>query len=159
MGDYGIKTSKKGESALSNNLLDIIMTSHFPFTKIDQTNVESFRNTTVNFINNIPINTPILIHSFKHGYDYKPQVWGLWNITFGPGSLTPGLIKNGYGIVTNVTGIPLIMFWYEYDEQDIKLYVSIEDPFESGLVDLTGTTAVLTTYVFADDLTAQDYTV
>lgn len=157
MGDYGIKTFNKGQKSISSDPLDVLMTSRYPFTKIDQTNDESFRTTNINFVNNIPINTKILLHSFKHGYDYEPQVWGLWDITFGPGTTTPNQNRNGYGSVSNSTGIPSIEFHYEYNDEDVNIYVELFDPMLSGMVSIIGTTASLTTYIFADDLTNQDY--
>jgi hypothetical protein len=157
--DYGIKTSKKGKSALSQNYTDILMSSRFPLAKIDQTKENSFRTTNITFLSNTLQGVTTLIASFKHGYDYDPQMWGLWDITWGPGTLVSGLRFNGYGSVSSSTGIPVATLWYEKDEINVYLYVRWSDPFGMTPIDLTGTTASLTTYVFADDLTEQDYTI
>lgn len=157
--DYGFRVAKKGKSALSKNILDISMTSRFPFAKIDQTKQNSFRTTSITFLNNPPSGVKTLIASFPHGYTYDPQMWGLWDITWGPGTYVPGLNMNGYGSVSSSTGIPVSVLWYEKDATNIYIYNQWLDPFGFTPIDMTGTTATLTTYIFADDTTAQDYTI
>jgi len=159
MADYGIRTSKKGEDATSSDFNDILMSTRYPFAKIDQTIENSFRTTTVTFLNNTVNGVKTLIHSFRHGYTYKPQVWGLWNIAWGPGSLVPGSVFNVYGTVSSSTGIPSATIWYEWDETFVYMYAIWSDPFGFTPLSLVGTVATLTTYIFADDLTSQDYTI
>lgn len=157
MADYGIKTSKKGVSALTASEADTIMSTRFPFAKIDQTQLETFRTTTVNFVSDTPDDVKTLIASFSHGYTYKPQMWGLWNVTWGAGIAgTPGLVQNGYGDITNTSGTPASTLSYEWDETTVKLYLLKGTAFgvPSSAI---GTTAALTTYIFVDDLQEASY--
>lgn len=154
MSDYGIKVSKKDASVLTATGSDVIMTTHFPFSKIDQTKLDTFRTTTVRFLSDVADNTKVQIAYFAHGYDYRPQIWGLWNVTWSA-SLT-GEEQNGYGALTNTSGIPATTVWYEWDEVNVYLYIN------KGATVLTptsaiGTTASLTTYIFVDDLQEASY--
>jgi len=154
MGNYGIKTSKKGEDATSSDVIDILMTTKYPFTKIDQTNQESFRTTTVTFITDVAENTDIIFYQFAHGYDYEPQLWGLWDITWSPS--LGGANMNGYGQIVNSTGFPSSSVWYTFDETNIYLHIYKGD---AGLgLSSVGITVTLSTYIFADELMEQDYT-
>lgn len=154
MADYGIKTSKKEVSVLNATGSDVLMTTKYPFAKIDQTKTDTFRTTTVTFLNDVANNTDVEIASFLHGYDYKPQLWGLWNVTWSPS--LGGSEQNGYGALTNTSGTPSSTLWYEWDETTVRLYInkgwSVIVP-----TDTTGLTAALTTYVFADDLQEASY--
>lgn len=154
MADYGVKVSKKDVSVLTATGSDVIMSTRFPFAKIDQTKLDTFRTTTVRFLNNVADNTEVQIASFAHGYDYRPQVWGLWNVTWSA-SLT-GTEQNGYGALTNTSGFPTTTVWYEWDEVNVYLYIN-KGATVLIPTDTTGTTAMLTTYIFVDDLQAASY--
>lgn len=148
MADYGIAVSKEGKSALTSNTYDLLMNTKNPFAKIDPTNLESFRTTTVTFLTDTPDNVKTQIASFAHGYDYMPQVWGIWNVTWSP-SLT-GLTQNGYGSLTNTSGLPQSTLSYEADDTNIYLFLykgwEVLNPTNA-----IGTIATLTTYIFVDD--------
>lgn len=159
MADYGIKTSKKGVNAITAMGADIIMSTKYPFAKIDPTKTDSFRTTTVTFLNDVPDNTKTLIASFAHGYDYRPQIWGLWNVTWGASIAgTPNTEQNGYGYLVNGSASPTASLSYEWDETTVYLYIlkgtSIIPPISSNAI---GTIATLTTYVFVDDLQTASY--
>lgn len=155
MSDYGIKSGKRGVSITEATGADILMSTKYPFAKIDQTKSDTFRTTTVTLLSDTTDNTQVEIASFEHGYDYRPQVWGLWNVTWGPSITgTPNLEQNGYGALTNTSGIPASTIHYEWDTTSIYLYLT---KGSSGSSDATGTVATLTTYVFADDMTEQSY--
>jgi len=158
MSDYGIKTGKRGVSALEAVGADILMTTKYPFAKIDPTKAESFRTTTVVFLNDTPDNVKTQIAFFAHGYTYKPEVWGLWNVTWGPSVIgTPGLVQNGYGALVNSSGTPSSTLSYGWDETNVYLYMTkgaTPPVFPSSVL---GTTATLTTYIFVDDLQTQTY--
>lgn len=158
MSDYGMKTSKKGESALSTDYANILMSTRFPFAKIDQTMSNSFRTTHLTFLNNTANGVNTEIYRFAHGYDYTPQMWGLWEITWGPGVPSSWYTFNGYGTVSSSTGMPYAYVSYGIDDTYVYLYAGWYDPFGLSPVDLTGTTLTLTTYIFADDLSEHDYT-
>lgn len=157
--DYGIKVSQGDISALTATGADILMSTRFPFAKIDPTKLDSFRTTTVTFLNDVPDNTKTQVASFAHGYDYRPQIWGLWNVTWGPSIAgTPNTEQNGYGYLINGAGSPSASFSYEWDATNVYLYLlkgtSIIPPVSSNAI---GTVATLTTYIFVDDLQEASY--
>jgi hypothetical protein len=155
MADYGIKTSNGEVSVLDADRLETLMTTAFPFAKIDQTKQDTFRTTTVRFLNDVPDNTKTLIASFEHGYKYRPQVWGMWNVIWSASQ--GGAEQNGYGALTNSSGIPSSTLSYDWDEE--KVYLYLEKGSTVGTpTNAIGTTATLTTYIFADDLQEATYT-
>lgn len=153
--DYGFKISNKGEDARSTDVADILLNYRYPIAKIDPTMDNTFRTTTITFLTELAADTEVLLTSFPHGYDYAPQVWGLWDVTWGAGTLTPG-DQNAYGAVTNSSGLPNVVLYYGVDDENINVYY-YETSGGIGL-SIIGTVANLTTYVFADDLQPQDYT-
>lgn len=158
MADYGVKTSQVGASVLDATGVDILMTTKFPFAKIDPTHTDSFRSTTITFLNNTADDTITSVYSFPHGYDYKPQVWGYWSsIVWGAGIGVGSEVWSGYGWVWSTTGVPIAELGYDVDETNVNVYAYWSDPFGMNPLDFTGTVATLTTYIFADDLTEQDY--
>lgn len=158
MSNYGIKTSKKEVDAITATGADIIMSTRFPFAKIDPTKVDSFRTTAVTFLNDVPDNVKTQIASFEHGYTYRPQIWGLWNVTWGAGIAgTPNEEQNGYGYLVNGSGAPTSSLSYEWDSTTVYLYLdkgAIPPIFPSNAI---GTIATLTTYIFVDDLQEASY--
>ena len=158
MSDYGLKVSKLGKDATSSNDLDIIMSTKYPFAKIDPTKTDTFRTTTILFTKNTTKAVDTLIYQFDHGYTYTPQVWGLWSIIWGPGVVgVAGSTYIGYGTVSSSSGIPVATLHYKVGMSRIELYAIWSDPLNLAPIDLSGTIATLTTYVFADDLTTQTY--
>jgi hypothetical protein len=153
--NYGIKTSKKGINAITATGSDIIMTTRFPFAKIDQTKLDTFRTTTITFLRDPTPNVTTVITSFAHGYNYTPQVWGLWDINWS-GALG-GFEANGYGSVSNSTGVPSSTFDYTVDETNVYIRFKLGHTGFST-PSATGTTATLTTYIFVDDLQEATYT-
>lgn len=158
MADYGFKTSKEGASAITGTGADILMSTKYPFAKIDQTKTDTFRTTTITFLTDAPDNTKTLIASFAHGYTYKPQLWGLWNVTWGPSIAgTPNTTQNGYGYLINTSGVPASSLTYEWDATTVYLYIT-KGAIPPGTPSSTiGTTVTLTTYIFADDLQSASY--
>jgi hypothetical protein len=96
-----------------------------------------------------------MFYKFRHGYNYKPQVWGLWDIEWS--ASLGGFSANGYGQLSNSTGFPSSSIWYTFDEEWVYLNIYKGDlGFGFSAI---GTIVTLTTYIFADDLTSQDYTI
>lgn len=158
MAHYGVKTSKKGVNAITASGADVIMSTKFPFAKIDPTQLETFRTTTVTFLSDPPDNVKTQIASFAHGYDYKPQLWGLWDVTWGPSIAgTPGVEQNGYGSLTNSSGIPASTLSYEWDTTTVYLYITKGALPPIAPSSAIGTSATLTTYIFVDDLQEASY--
>lgn len=131
--------------------------SRYQNLHMDRANINAMKTVNVTVTSNLPnSSTPILLHRYAHGYSYIPQVWGLWDIHYssalGNGS------KRGYGTILHNTGIGLTCtFYYTVDATYVNCWLifnttSTPPPATSGM------TAKFTGYVFANDLTAQDYT-
>jgi len=148
MADYGLRVAKKGESAFSTDLSDIQLTTSFPFAKIDPTKDGTFQTITTTILNDPADNTLVNFHSFAHGYDYEPQVWGLWTVT-GPIGAVPSF-DNSYGNYISSTGVDGFSLYYKVDSTNIKLYLYKYVGF--GPLSLVGVVAKFTVYIFVDDL-------
>lgn len=158
MADYGFKVSEKGVNAITATGTDIIMSTRYPFAKIDPTKSDSFRTTTVTFITDTPDNVKTLIAQFAHGYSYKPQLWGLWNVVWGPSIAgSANVEQNGYGVLVNSAGIPNSSLSYEWDATNVYLYLNKGANPPGTPSNAIGTVATLTTYIFVDDLQDASY--
>ena len=158
MADYGMKTSKKGENAITATGSDIIMTTRHPFAKIDPTKLDTFRTTTVTFITDIPDNVKTEVARFQHGYSYRPQAWGLWNATWGPDIPgTGGAERNGYGVLFNSTSPNGVTISYGWDETNVYLYMYKGVVAPSPTYSVVGTIMTLSSYIFVDDLQEASY--
>lgn len=123
---------------------------------MNRANSESMKTINVTINTNLTSSaTPVLLYSYNHGYNYKPQVWGLWDIDYVVNS--PGLSyrRRGYGYIIHNTGIGFTFsFYYIADATKVYLYCHFET---SGSESVVGTTAQFTGYVFANDRTNQSY--
>jgi len=141
---------------------DLIYDSRNQNLHMDRANVESMRTVNVTISSNLASSaTPILLHTYAHGYNYTPQFWGLWDINYLPNvqaeynSLKS--TKRGYGYISHNTGIGFVFsFYYTVNSTNIKLYCLFNTT--SSPVPLTnGTTAQFTGYVFANGRGDQQY--
>ena len=138
---------------------DIIYNSQYQNLHMDRANKESMKTIKVTFNSNLAYSTtPRLLARYKHGYNYVPQIWGLWDINYFPNaSSTYKLTARGYGYINHNTGAGMTAsFYYTVDSEYVNLYFifngSVTKPTTVGM------TAVFTGYVFANDRQNQDYT-
>lgn len=158
MSDYGLKISKQGISVTkTDDLSDLIMVTRYPLAKLDSQLSSSFKTIDISFLTTPPLYTETLLYSFPHGYDYTPQIWGLWNITDSGTGLSSIQYDQAYGtyIANSGAGIGFYLY-YKFNYETIDLYIYPYDAL--GTLNLVGVTAKLTAYIFADDLSEQDYT-
>ena len=159
MKNYGMKVSKVGESALkSTDLSNLIMTTRYPFAKIDPTNQKTFQTINFTFTRTPALDTATLLYSFDHDYTYVPQIWGLWNITDSSTGLSSIQYLQAYGKYTANSGVGIGFYlYYDVTATSVTAYIY---PYDfTATLSLVGVVAKLTLYIFADDLTAQDYTI
>lgn len=159
MNDYGLKISKKGISATkTDDLSDLIMVTRYPLAKIDSTTSDSFKTISTTFLSTPASGVETEIYRFTHPYDYVPQAWGLWNVEY-PDTATWVSYDQAYG--TYLSGIAAgthnLLARYEVIDSEVILYATATDGI-IGNIDVTGFILKLTIYIFADDLSAQDYT-
>lgn len=107
--------------------------------------------------------TPVLLYEYDHGYNYIPQFWGLWDINYLPNAQSPTYDylkqpqRRGYGYITHNTGIGFVFsIYYTVDITSIKLYCLFNTTL-SPKPNISGTTARLTGYLFANGRNDQEY--
>lgn len=136
---------------------DIIYNSQYQNLHMDRANPESMKTVKISINTKLTSKTtPRLLYRYKHGYDYTPQVWGLWDIKYS--SELGGAARRGYGYITHNTGAGLQAdFYYTVDSMYVNLYFKYFSVLNPG-PPTGGTKATFTGYVFANDRTDQDYT-
>jgi len=159
MRNYGLKISKKGISATkTDDLSDLIMVTRYPLAKIDSTTSDSFKTISTTFLSTPASGVETEIYRFTHPYDYVPQAWGLWNVEY-PDTATWVSYDQAYGEYLSgiAAGAHRLGARYEVTDSEVILYATATDG-SVGTVDITGFILKLTIYIFADDLSEQDYT-
>lgn len=159
MRNYGLKISKQGISATkTDDLSDLIMVTRYPLAKIDSTTSDSFKTISTTFLSTPTSGVETEIYRFSHPYDYIPQAWGLWNVEY-PDTATWVKYDQAYGKYISGIAIGTHRFGarYEVTDSEVILYATATDGI-IGNVDVTGFILKLTIYIFADDLSEQDYT-
>lgn len=136
---------------------NIIYSSQYQNLHMDRANPEAMKTVNITIATSLgKSSTPRLLYRYKHGYDYKPQFWGLWDINFFPNSSANTRVKRGYGLIPHNTGIGLtVNFYYIVDDEYVNLYLlynTIQTP-----PNIAGTTAKFTGYLFANGVDSQDY--
>lgn len=136
---------------------NITFYSKYQNLHLDRANAKNM--VTVNLTINSSLastDTPYLIYQYEHGYDYTPQFWGLWDITYGQNLYSH--TKRGYGYINHNTGAGLTAsFYYTVDSTHVKLYFHYNNWAEIGGVNTVGTTAKFTGYLFANGRNSQNY--
>lgn len=129
--------------------------SQYQNLHMDRANPESMKTVNITFNTNLPnSNTPRLMYRYKHGYSYRPQMWGLWNIKYSAD--LGGSNRRAYGNVWHNTGAGLVhTIYYTVDTEYVSLYVLHNA--NGATFRTSGETITFTGYVFANDLTNQDY--
>ena len=138
---------------------DLVYNSQYQNLHMDRANKEAMKTIKVTFNSDIAYSTtPRLLARYKHGYDYIPQVWGLWDINYFPNAgSTYARTARGYGYINHNTSAAMTAsFYYTVDSEYVNLYF-IFDGFLTKPTTV-GMTAVFTGYVFANDRQNQDYT-
>lgn len=138
---------------------ELIYNSKHQNLHMDRANKESMKTVNVTINTNLSYSTtPRLVYRYKHGYDYVPQFWGLWDIDYFPNSSSYTNTKRGYGYITHNTGAGLAAnFYYTVDAEHVNLYF-IFNGFISPKPNVSGTKAIFTGYSFANGRNNQDYT-
>lgn len=139
---------------------DFIYLSRYQNLHMDRVNNNSMSTTEISIETNFDYNQPpVLIHRYRHGYSYRPQFWGLWDIQLN--SDFGGIYIRMYGLPAYMTGLgPSADFHYEVDDEYVNIYFSYSDPRPGtpARLDTSGIKATFTGYIFANDLNEQDYT-
>lgn len=137
---------------------DFIYDSRYQNLHMDRANFESMKTINITIDTSLPSSsTPVLLYEYEHGYNYKPQFWGLWDINYMPKESTYAHTTRGYGIVYHNTGFGFVFtFYYNVTETSIELY-ALYNTAVSPTPDCSGTTATFTGYLFANGRNSQTY--
>ena len=162
MADYGIKISKEDTDVFTSQGADVLLSSSYPFAKLDTTKDVSFRNTLITFLNNPPEPTGVgadvskttLIYSFAHGYSYTPSAWHLMNIVVPVPSTAfdQDYFQDG-GTVASTTAFDSAVFYATVDATNVNYYVTKN--FSGGITstnNITGLQIKVRSYVFVEDV-------
>lgn len=84
MANTIIAISKQGVNVNTASLQDLTFTTKYPFSKFDATNPNAYQTIDLTF--NVDTSNPTtlngttdtLIYSFKHGLNYIPSIWLMW---------------------------------------------------------------------------------
>lgn len=138
---------------------DLIYLSRYQNLHMDRTNPENMKQVNITVDTDLSVSSsPRLVHRYRHGYDYPPQFWGLWEVKYPAGMFEPQqVIFRGYGYAGYGLFNLNFYFYYEVDEEWVNLYLVYDEIFGKS-IDTRGATARFTGYLFANDLTPQDYT-
>lgn len=157
MADIGIKISRKNTDVNSAGLTDLLLSSKYPFTKIDTQNTNSFITVSLTFINEPPetmgTSTITKVYSLTHSYNYKPQFWATVYHAINP---TVWLQGTFWGDYDNVIPLRLVSAFDEADiffratESTIDVYVIKNN--DSMSIPVVGITVDIGFYVFVDGI-------
>lgn len=178
MGGFGINVSSKGVDVTGARGEDLLLSTEYPFHKLDTLKPISFQNINITFAHEPPyppnpgnpLGGPTLaykitnITSFAHGYSYIPAIWcmGLLNWEAPDQTKWPSYQNGNYielGFVGGSNGGHTYAYlWIHADKRKIyidcvKSVVSDNNGnFPSPIVNVIGFTAKLRLYVFAEDI-------
>lgn len=81
----GFSVTSSGTSVQQATGPNVLLSMNNPFTKLDVTNPVSFQTISLLFnheppqpVAPTPLFTDTLVYQFKHGYDYVPAIWLMW---------------------------------------------------------------------------------
>lgn len=171
MADFGIKVSSEKTDVFKAKGKDLLLTSQYPFHKLDVENVVSFQNISLLFVSDPPnpdgtIQTSLTtnVYTFKHGYNYVPATWLLAQRAVGAGVVTDPtsnrysayFYEGGLIAADNTSDLsPYAALDYVVDSENITLSVTkyYDAVFGFGSpVNISGYSLDIRIYVFVEDL-------
>lgn len=160
MADYGAKVSADGYDAREATAVNqLLLSSSYPFSKIDTQNTNGFTTVNLTFNNDPPESiggtVTTKVYSFTHGYTYKPQYWVTANVSVLPVGMgtdyyDPYITDNkpGYLRLTDLANYASIFF--RASSSSIDVYVLKNNMWSS--TPLTGMVIRLGFYIFVDNM-------
>lgn len=161
MADVGIKVSKEDVDAFTATGDDLLLDMDSPLHKLDSSVDTSFRNILITFNNEPPnpdgvtdFNLDTEVYRFKHGYDYIPCTWVLYqNLTLAPSGVSIEYAMYG-GIIYSPDAFASAYFFFDIDETYVRLVVrkNYVSGLGSGVANIVGFRLRIRVYVFAEDI-------
>lgn len=161
MADTGIKVSREDVDVFEATGDDLLLDMDSPLAKLDSSKDTSFRNILITFANDPPnpdgisdFNQETEIYKFKHGYDYIPSTWILYqNLTPASSGVSIEYAMYG-GVIYSPDAGAAAYFFFTVDETYIRLIVrkTYISGFGSGVASIVGFRLRIRVYVFAEDI-------
>lgn len=148
--NVGIKISSANTSVNSASGPDLLMSTKYPFEKLDVTKSVSFQTINLTFLNNPPDpsvgnQTNTLFYSFAHGYSYIPKIWTLiYDVT------ADAYAQGGY-YYTNVDISNYAFIYVTVDTTNVNFYV-LKNNGDGHPPNLAGRQFQFRCYVFVDNM-------
>jgi hypothetical protein len=155
--DSIIKVSTPGVDVNKAKTNQLLLSSQYPFAKLDTQKAISFQ-TIYLFFNNDPPEpsagntTTTTVYSFAHGYNYTPQVWGLFYVVSGaPLTNFYQTYFQDYGIIAAQNPISMAYMYVTADATNV--YVKVDKYYDgSNPNNLASSSYKITIFTFVDDL-------
>lgn len=163
MADYGFKVSDTDVDALDAELAQLLLSTTYPFAKIDTSEDTSFRNITLRFNTDPPepsgvfpdVYKDTIVYSFEHPYDYTPSFWSLIKVT-SPASNTPfyQTVFQDYGVIKGTSAFSEAQVKIKADADRIYVIVTKYKDSGAGGIDsnLVGAVIRIRLFVFVEDV-------
>lgn len=161
--DYGIKISDTETDVLDADLEHLLLTTEYPFAKLDTSNDVSFRNIFVRFNTNPPnpggafpdTDRETTVYTFAHGYDYAPATWALiQTVSPAVGATFYQSIAQDSGVISAIGVDTSATLTVKADDENINLVVNkYFDNFLGGsAINIVGVTVRIRLFVFVESL-------
>lgn len=153
---FGIKVLSPSGTGPQGGPEQVIFTTKYPFAKIDTQNPVSFQNIGIFFNNDPPfdptgsttITTPI--YQFKHGYDYIPTYWMLYQNTNASNNQRQWTYGNEGSLIYAPTAFNYAQLLVAVDKLFFTVYV-LKSYSGLGLqANIVGFTIKLRVYIFTE---------
>ena len=154
--DYGVKVSQN-DTSVNDTTKALLMSTKYPFMKLDTTNEAAAKDITLIF-NNDPPNpgsgeAPITtkVYSYLHGYDYIPAFWVIGFNQVPPiAAGTSDYFYCDFGLIAD-NGVPgSAYFSAETTKTHMNFYVT--KYFFSEAINMIGAVLRIRSYIFVDSL-------
>lgn len=163
MSDFGIKVSFPDTDAAEAEQAQLLLSSRYPFAKLDTQKEISFKNYLFRFVSNPP--DPVgtspnfyretQVYSTEHGYDYIPAVWALVSVVT---PVTGAVFYQDYfqdgGVISAKTAFDDTEFYVRATNENVTFHVNkYLDTVSGGIANnLIGCTLRVRLFVFAEDI-------
>jgi len=158
---FGLKISVPGVEVNNAKNNQLVLNSKYPFIKLDTQSTVAFQTINLVFFKDTPepvgpswLDTYTTVYQFKHGLNYTPKVWALFQVVTPPvGTHFYQAYFHEAGVIGAHTVDDEVSMYYTVDNQNVNIVV---DKFNDGLGNannLIGTVMKITMFVFVDDFT------
>ena len=154
--DYGIKISPPQIDARTATNLQLLLNMQYPIAKLDSTNPVSFQDVTLTFANDPPesVGASVLttVYTFKHGYNYVPQVWAMMTVLVPPTSRPiEQLYNQNFLTLALTTPFDTAVMYVKADATNVYFIVDKSRFGGGGANPLQPCVVRVRTYVFVQD--------